>query len=67
MENLYREMTAAYPDKLLVFLMDNLAAHKCLNIMKIMQYDNVSLLLTPSNTPEFSPIENMFGYLKRKL
>ena len=30
-------MTEAYPDKLLVFLMDNLAAHKCLDIMKIMQ------------------------------
>ena len=25
------------------------------------------MLLTPSNTPEFSPIENMFGYVKRKL
>ena len=35
--------------------------------MKIMQEENVSMLLTPSNTPEFSPIENMFGYVKRKL
>ena len=25
------------------------------------------MLLTPSNTPEFSPIENMFGMLKRNL
>ena len=24
-------------------------------------------MLTPSNTPEFSPIENLFGYVKRKL
>jgi hypothetical protein len=25
------------------------------------------MLLTPSNTPEFSPIENMFGMVKVKL
>ena len=25
------------------------------------------MLLTPSNTPEFSPIENLFGYAKDKL
>ena len=25
------------------------------------------MLLTPSNTPEFSPIENMFGYVKRTI
>lgn len=25
------------------------------------------MLLTPSNTPEFSPIENLFGYAKKKL
>lgn len=47
--------------------MDNLSSHKCIEIMKIMQKDNVSMLLTPSNTPEFSPIENMFGYVKKKL
>ena len=47
--------------------MDNLSAHKNTRIMKIMQEENVSMLLTPSNTPEFSPIENMFGYVKRKL
>ncbi len=25
------------------------------------------MLLTPSNTPEFSPIENMFGLVKKRL
>ena len=60
-------MTLKYSNNLLVFLMDNLSAHKNTRIMKIMQEENVSLLLTPSNTPEFSPIENMFGYVKRKL
>jgi hypothetical protein len=27
----------------------------------------VNLLLTPANTPEFSPIENLFGHVKRIL
>ena len=60
-------MTLKYSNNLLVFLMDNLSAHKNTRIMKIMQEENVSMLLTPSNTPEFSLIENMFGYVKRKL
>ena len=25
------------------------------------------MIFTPSNTPEFSPIENMFGYVKKEL
>lgn len=25
------------------------------------------MLFTPSNTPEFSPVENMFGLVKKKL
>jgi transposase len=35
--------------------------------MRLMQYPYVKMLLTPSNTPEFSPIENLFGYAKKKL
>ena len=27
----------------------------------------MNLLLTPANTPEFSPIENLFGHVKRTL
>ena len=35
--------------------------------MKIMQDKRLQLLLTPSNTPQFSAIENLFGYIKKKL
>ena len=31
------------------------------------QNSKINLLLTPANTPEFSPIENLFGFVKRKL
>ena len=36
MEDLYTQMTLKYPHNLLVFLMDNLSAHKNIRIMKIM-------------------------------
>ena len=46
------EMKVKYPDKKLVFLMDNLWSHKSSLIMRIAKDDKVSILLTPSNTPE---------------
>ena len=71
-------MLEKYPDKKLVFILDNLwyfcdifiysffRAHKSSLIMDIIkEYSRVHLFLTPSNTPEFSPIENLFGYVKR--
>ena len=30
-------------------------------------YPNIHVLYTPAQTPQFSPIENMFGYTKTKL
>jgi len=60
-------MLQKYPSKIIVILQDNLAAHKSQQIMKIIHTEKrVELLLTPSNSPQFSPIENMFGYVKRK-
>jgi len=57
-----------YPNKELVFLLDNLCAHKTSFIMKILDNDDhCYLLLTPSCTPQFSPIENMFSQTKRIL
>ena len=42
--------------------------HKSSLIVDIVKVNpKVNLLLTPSNTPEFSPIENLFGYVKRTL
>ena len=43
-------------------------AHKSSLIVDIVkEYPRVNLLLTPANTPEFSPIENLFGHVKRTL
>ena len=35
--------------------------------MRILKDTKLEVIFTPSNTPEFSPIENMFGYVKKKL
>jgi len=48
--------------------MDNLTAHKCQLVKDIIKkYDKVKALFMPSTTPEFSPIENLFGRMKQKL
>lgn len=56
-----------YPGKRLVFILDNLWAHKSSLIMDLMKDDLAYMLLLPSHTPEFSPIENMFGLVKKRM
>ena len=55
--------------KRLVFVMDNCSAHKTHEVVKIMSKARkfCKVLLVPSNSPQFSPIENMFGRTKAKL
>lgn len=60
-------MKLKYPNKKLVFILDNLWAHKSSLIMKIMQDKSAKMMLLPSNTPQFSPIENMFGLTKKTM
>ena len=55
-------------DKNIIVIMDNLTAHKCQLVKDIIKkYDKVKALFMPSTTPEFSPIENLFGKMKQKL
>ena len=72
-------MKVKYPEKYLVFVLDNLWAHKSSLIMKIAQDKSIRMLFTPSNTPEFSgksftiktliflAIENLFSLTKKKM
>ena len=67
-DKLVRSMKVKYPNKKLVFVLDNLRAHKSSLIMKIQNNeDRCTMLFTPSSSPELSPIENMFAYVKRIL
>lgn len=60
-------MLNKYPQKKLCFLADNLWAHKSDLVMKIIQEPRAMIFYVPSNTPEFSAIENMFSILKKQL
>ena len=74
-------MLKKYKNKKLVFILDNLWAHKSSLIIDIVKRKpKINLLLTPSNTPQydlvevflfiffrFSPIENMFGHIKQSM
>ena len=64
---LLEKMHEKYPNKKLVFVKDNLWAHKNTLTYRLMQDRYTKIIFTPSNTPEFSPIENMFSYIKKKL
>ncbi len=60
-------MKIRYPGKRLVFQHDNLLSHKSSLIMKVIQADRLEMIFSPSHTPEFSAIENIFADLKRQL
>ena len=57
-----------YPYKRLLILQDNLWSHKSSLIIDLMsQYEGVDMLLTPANTPQLNPVENLFSIVKNKL
>lgn len=55
--------------KSLVFVMDNAPVHKTHEVIKIMSTErkHCKVLLLPSHSPQFSPIENMFGRTKAQI
>ena len=48
---LIKEMKKKYPNKKLVFVMDNYVGHKSSLVMKIVQAEKVKMIFTPSNSP----------------
>ena len=47
--------------------MDNLRAHKSSEIWDVMKDKQALILYTPVYSPQFSPIEVMFGKVKKQL
>jgi transposase len=61
-EALAKKMVTKYANKNIVVIMDNLSSHKSFLIKELVKkYVKIKVLFMPSTTPEFSPIENMFG------
>ena len=47
--------------------MDNLRSHKCSNVLKNYDNDNIEVLFLPPYTPEYSAIESLFHFIKFRL
>ena len=67
LRELVENMKVKYPNRKIVLVMDNLWAHKSSLTLHQFDDDEVLALYTPSNTPQFSPVENMFGFMKKKI
>ena len=50
--DLVNHLVQKYPSKKLLFVMDNLLAHKSYYLIKIVDKKNLGILFTPSHTPE---------------
>ena len=58
LKTLGEQLKEKYPRKELVLVLDSLKAHKSRYQMEyIAQEPRISFMFTPSNTPEFNPIE----------
>ena len=64
---LIKALKEKYPDQDFLLVLDNLAAHQTSETVKAMQDPRARMMFIPAYTPEFSPIENFFGLLKKKL
>lgn len=51
----------------LAFLMDNATWHKTLAVKEFCKNNNITLLLLPPYSPEYNPIERVWGFLKSKV
>ena len=56
-----------YRGKMITVICDNLRSHKCTDVMKVVQDDDVEMVFLPSYSTEFSAIESLFGCLKNRL
>ena len=63
---LVKALRPKFPGRTLLLVQDNLWAHKSTLVCRQMRA-RTRMLLTPPNTPQFSPIENVFALVKKKL
>lgn len=67
LQDLISVLTTRYPEKKILFVLDNLASHKTSEVHKVMQEVHVEMLFLPAYSPEFSAIESLFGRVKVEL
>lgn len=49
------------------FLMDNVSFHKTKELRKVVEESGNSILYIPAYSPQYNPIEEVFGYMKSKM
>jgi transposase len=56
-----------YGDKPIAYLIDNASWHKTKKVQEYCEENNITLLFLPPYSPEFNPIERVWGFLKSKV
>lgn len=56
-----------YGDKPIACLIDNASWHKTKKVKEYCEENNITLLFLPPYSPEYNPIERVWGYLKSKV
>jgi len=56
-----------YGNKPIAYLIDNASWHKTKKVKEYCQENNITLLFLPPYSPEYNPIERVWGYLKSKV
>jgi len=56
-----------YGKRPIVYLIDNASWHKTKKVLEYCEENNITLLFLPPYSPEFNPIERVWGFLKSKV
>jgi len=56
-----------YGDKPIAYLIDNASWHKTKKVREYCKENNITLLFLPPYSPEYNPIERVWGFLKSKV
>ena len=56
-----------YGDKPIAYLIDNASWHKTKKVREYCEENNIILLFLPPYSPEYNPIERVWGFLKSKV
>jgi len=56
-----------YGDKPIAYFIDNASWHKTKKVKEYCKENNITLLFLPPYSPEYNPIERVWGYLKSKV
>ena len=67
LEKLIEVCREKYEGKIITIVCDNLRSHKCTEVLKVVQENDVELVFLTSYSPEYSAIESLFGWIKNHL